>query len=120
MARSCPSLVNYSDKYLFITGGRNSKFPYENYNSVDYYKISNNTWTKAPDLKIARESHSSCTLSDKIYVFCGIVSGDCIDSIESLTITGSEIKTEWQLIEPTVLNYGYLRARSKALTVQLN
>ena len=40
------------------------------------YCIDTNTWSDGPNLVVARQGHSSCTLDNHIYVF-----GDC-DVIE--------------------------------------
>ena len=40
--------------------------------SVDRYDIRENTWSKSPPLRKPRSCHSSCTLNDRIFVFCGI------------------------------------------------
>ena len=72
--RERPSLVNFADQCIFISGGRGlSDFSRRNdlYN-VEKYDIKRNTWSKAPDLCIARMNHSSCVLDDTlIYTFCG-------------------------------------------------
>ena len=68
--RHYPSFLNFKDRYLYISGGEN-KWATTYYDSVDRYDILANEWTSAPKLNKKRAYHSSCTLEDFIYVFCG-------------------------------------------------
>ena len=65
-----PSLVNFANKFLFVSGGR-IKHGEEESKSVDFYNIQKNTWSPAPAMNVARSSHSSCVLGEQIFAFCG-------------------------------------------------
>ena len=66
MIRGSPSLTNYKDSHVFLTGGENQsldrKKKSDYLSSVEVYNIETDTWFPAPSLKRARFSHSSCSL----------------------------------------------------------
>lgn len=84
-ARSCPSLVNFADKYIFVIAGCNPDDYRDYFDNVDVYSIETDSWASAPALNTARMSHSSCMLQEMIYTFCGssFKHGD-LNSIERL------------------------------------
>ena len=53
-------------------------------NLCQYYLISANSWSFAPSLNYARADHSSCTLNEVVYVFCGRTTHGLVNNIESL------------------------------------
>ena len=85
--RSCPSLVNFADKFIFVIAGCNPFDHREYLDSVDVYSIKTDSWAVAPALNTPRMSHSSCVLKDTIYTFCGtnFDQGD-LASIERLNV----------------------------------
>ena len=100
--RMVPTLANFADEFVFVSGGQDPA--YENVlASVQKYDVANDKWTQAPDLSRPRVGHASCTLNDKLYVFCGgVVSPDASDevaepypdnSIESLDVKALLEKT---------------------------
>ena len=95
------SLVNYGDRYLFLSGGTDSDFlPLD---SVEKYDISENKWTAAPKLNQERYNHSGCSLNDSTYVFCGRAEGYLLNSIERLNVKAllnckDEEGISWQII----------------------
>ena len=62
-------MTNYRDEYIFISGGRYKDDIYPG--RVWYYCVQTNRWGKAPDLTLAKASHSTCTIEDYIYVAGG-------------------------------------------------
>ena len=87
--RFSPSLVNYHDLYIFVSGGENPRKNTEKLTSVDRYDIANDRWSPSgavPPLNQKRHSHSSCTLGDFIYVCCGYDGSLFLSSIERLNV----------------------------------
>ena len=85
MARYEPSIVNFSNEFVFVCGGYNNQVGYMD--SVEKYDLADETkpWSiEVPRLKTARRRHSSCSLSDYIYVFCGENENGLLSSIERL------------------------------------
>ena len=80
-ARQVPSLTNFADRHIFVSGGQDPKW--ESFlSSVHRYDIQNDSWSRAPALSRPRVGHSSCALNDMIYVFCGgVVNPDDNDEI---------------------------------------
>ena len=82
---------------IYFTGG------VRNYvlTSCERYCIRTDQWVPAPDLNVARESHSSCAQGRFLFVFCGWNLYDgFLNSIEQLDteadMNGSA--TQWNLI----------------------
>ena len=61
--------------------------------SVEKYHIESNTWSEAPQMNLARSWHSSCSLSDKIYVFFGVYEAD-VRSIRSIEFLNAKDHVE--------------------------
>ena len=70
--RCMPSLTNFKNEYVYVSGGMNPESKYI-MASVDRYEISTNTWSKTQPMTKPRSCHSSCALNDFIFVFCGII-----------------------------------------------
>ena len=83
MARFWPSLANYADEFIFIIAGRNPISGAE-YDSVDMYTISTDTWKQAPSLNQARDCHSSCVAARNIICVFGGFGNVCqmLNSLE--------------------------------------
>ena len=64
-----PSLVNYRDELIFLTGGFTTGIG--NLKKVKVYDIKSNSWSNAAPLNVARNYHSCCSLANYIYVVCG-------------------------------------------------
>ncbi|ORX94672.1 galactose oxidase-like protein precursor [Clohesyomyces aquaticus] len=65
----CPGISTLQDGRIVIQGGSDAK-------SVSFYHPSNNTFTRGPDLQIARGYQTSTTLSDgRIFTIGGAYSG---------------------------------------------
>ena len=65
------------------------------------YLVEENTWIELPNLVMARESHSSCVLGNKVFVFGGHESRGILNAIEVLEqscIDPAEVLMPWQLI----------------------
>ena len=70
--RRFPSLVNFCDKILFVSGGWNPSDIKHFHNSVERYDIARDVWSAAPALNVPRMNHSSCVLGyNAIYAFFG-------------------------------------------------
>lgn len=87
-------------KVVVLTGGR-SKSDYAS--SACYaYSVDGRVWEDLPDLNIARESHSSCSLKLSVYVFGGHDGRfDLLNAVEVLQLNEngiSEHQDPWQLI----------------------
>ena len=54
---------------IVLSGGR-SKADYSS-NACYAYSVNDREWDELPDLVMARESHSSCSLESNVYVFGG-------------------------------------------------
>ena len=69
-ATTClPSLANYKDELIFLTGG--FTIGITNLKKAKVYDIKSNSWSNAPPLNYARNYHSCCALANYIYVVCG-------------------------------------------------
>ena len=91
--RSCPSLVNFRSKFLFISGGYDPTSNSEFYNSVDMYDHSKNTWSAAPSMNWARSSHSTCVVNgNSVYAFFGYTSQQgFLESVEKLDVPSNGV-----------------------------
>ena len=103
--RSYPALANFKDKYIFCSSGLNPETN-ASLRTVDVYKINGNAWLPkrlCPKMRQARYNHSSCTLGDSLYVFCGESQEDSgyVETIEFVDANAviEGWKTKWQLIE---------------------
>ena len=108
-------MCNYKDRYLFVSGG--FKFP-DWYDCVDMFDIENDEWNLAPNLNKKRAAHSSCSLENSIFVFCGATQAYMM-SIEMLDAEGfiNGEPVEWQLVQ---LNEGSLSPRENPLVASLS
>lgn len=70
-ARLNPSLANFEDAFVFVSGGYNSQNFRQVLTSVEYYSIREDLWTSAPDMINARFGHSTCALGNVLYTFGG-------------------------------------------------
>ena len=105
-----------------MSGGANP-IKYQSYfNIVKVYSISENDWWEAPPLHTPRYGHSSVTLQNYIYAFCGMNGsqngGTYLNSVEridaDLVITNYYGRSEsfdtcWELVET---RFGHLTART--------
>lgn len=65
----CPGISSLEDGRIIITGGSNAE-------DTSFYNPSDNTFTKGPDMKIARGYQTSATLSDgRVFTIGGAYSG---------------------------------------------
>ena len=69
--RCLPSLVNFNDEFIFVSGGEKVSDLSIVYKTVDAYNINKDTWSVATSMCMPRIRHSKCALSSHIYVFCG-------------------------------------------------
>lgn len=131
-ARQVPSLANFADEFIFVSGGQDPKW--ESFlSSVHKYDIQNDSWSRAPALSKPRVGHASCTLNDMIYVFCGgVVNPDDNDdigepnpdnSIEFLNaraLINGTAQVTWQLVQLAEPNSSPLSARFLPVVAPLN
>ena len=78
--RGCPSLANFKDQHLLVSGGMSNE--YKCLQTMDIYDIKNDRWTTGPAMQTPRIQHSSCVLSNFVYVFFGFYEKDTINKIE--------------------------------------
>ena len=64
------ALCNVMDKYIVMTGGMISAL-FSLRNSVYQFDLEANEWSNLPPMKKSRFMHSSCSIDETIYVFCG-------------------------------------------------
>ena len=83
------SITEIQDKLIFLTGGEDldCNILHETWS----YFIEFDKWQREPDLKIARNSHSSCSSNERVHVFCGFDEG----SVESLRVGAAQA---WEVI----------------------
>ena len=82
--RCAPSLVNFDDELIFITGGYIIDEEQSSARAF-CYKISTDEWREAPAMNERRWNHSSCVLGNALYVCCGLGLNDFkCSSIERL------------------------------------
>ena len=93
----------------------------EYFRSVEYYDIITNTWTtNCPEINTARFGHSSCSLDNYIYTFCGRNGTGILNSIELIEANienYSLIMSQWELIQFDVESF---QPRFYALVAPLN
>ena len=69
-ARMVPTLANFADEFVFVSGGQDPA--YQNVlDTVNRYDVANDKWSQSPAMTKPRVGHASCSLDDKLYVFCG-------------------------------------------------
>lgn len=79
--------------YLYVSGGQlnNGSGLCHKLRSVERLNLSLKKWEKVVPMNVARSNHSSCSLDDSVYVFCGLGNeGWCtppMNSIEKLAIS---------------------------------
>ena len=75
---------------IVVTGG--SAAP----KKAEIYNIKNNKWKELPDIYRARHNHSSYSINDMGYIFCG----DSTTSIERLYL--NHVQSGWKWIETSM------------------
>ena len=122
LARGRPSLVNFDDRYIFVSGGRNLSDTRDFLKSLDRYDVTLDKWgetKKQPTLKIGRMSHSSCALGDFVYVLAGYnLKNKVLDSMEKMNARTLIEGTRTQWIE-VKLKIGMLPARLDPIFCQI-
>ena len=68
-ARDYPAFCNFNNVAIIVSGGRTSR---KLFTEVERYDIARDTWTPMAPLNEGRVLHSSCTLGNRVYVFCGV------------------------------------------------
>ena len=90
---------------IYLTGG---EINYKAVPSCERYCILTDQWFPAPDLNVARTSHSSCAQGRFLFVFCGCNDTGSLNSIEQLDTEADTngSATQWNLISvsPDVLS----------------
>ena len=86
------SLVSVADRFIFfIGGGLDSLSPYVIH--VEYFDTKTETFHLAPWLNTPRSGHSSCTLGNTIYTFCGQNKDGHLSSVERLRVHPKRIRS---------------------------
>ena len=89
-----PCLTKFTQDFIFSIGGVNK-------DSVHIYRILENSWVRAPTLKLARYNASSCELGPKVYVFGGLTQHgsmvfSAIEMIDAATVVkGIRAGVKW-------------------------
>ena len=81
--RHQPSLCNVRNRYIFLIGGLISG---THTPACLRYDLSSDRWEVMPELKVAREYHSSCMLGDYIFTVAGTGYDGILNSMEVLKI----------------------------------
>ena len=71
-ARMVPTLANFEDEYVFVSGGQDPAYQTV-LNTVNCYDVAKDKWPQSPAMTKPRVGHASCSLNDRLYVFCGAV-----------------------------------------------
>ena len=71
-ARMVPTLANFEDEYVFVSGGQDPAYQTV-LNTVNCYDVAKDKWSQSPAMTKPRVGHASCSLNDRLYVFCGAV-----------------------------------------------
>ena len=82
------AVTNYSDKALYLSGGRNDKGLTSK--EVYVFNVDEGVWgdKREPDLNVGRIDHGVCVLGDRIYVVCGYAYGyGYLESMEMLDLS---------------------------------
>ena len=94
------ALANYEDSVIFLSGG--SAVGLKVHRDVYALDLTTLSWRTMPRMMQGRYNHSSMTLGEQLYVFCG----DCRNSIEVLSpIPSSEIgKASFRYVNSDMLS----------------
>ena len=90
-------MCNYSDKFIYISGGESLGNYDTIVDKVVRYNIDTEVWEDVVNLNVGRNIHSSCTLNDTIYVVGGVNGSKFISTMEKLDIKRAQ--SRWQIIE---------------------
>lgn len=91
-------MANENDENIHLTGGWGKGY-ISNGAFAEYrvYSLQANSWSKGPNLKVARHVHGSTILNEKLYVFAGMDETDqCINSLEVLELNA--VSKAWTLL----------------------
>ena len=78
------ALANYGDIVIYKSGGCSFGQKCTAKSDCERYDLQLKRWFVAPELQVARESHSSCSLGNYVYVFCGLRGTRHLLSVEQL------------------------------------
>ena len=67
-----PSLANYKDKFVILSGGVPDGSNLVPSQQVHMYNCERNMWKDCPEMNTPRQKHSSIVLGKMLYVFFGI------------------------------------------------
>ena len=101
---SYPSLVNFRDKYIFMTGGTRTRKEDSWAREVFRYNICFDSWSSLPSLNVGRQYHSSCVVESAIYVCGGVdLQGKYVEmSLEKLRVKdldGFATARRWEVLD---------------------
>ena len=88
------SLCSYTNQFVFVSGGESSGTKRDKVVrlKVDKMDLEANNWEVMPSLNVARSLHSSCALSNALYVIGGYAYDDN-PPIEKLSNPGSDVQS---------------------------
>lgn len=97
--RSSHAVCSYAERFIFASG---SGYDFDHAATAECFDTQTNSWTRVPDLNIARSQHASCCVDDAIYVFCGGNQKGYTDTVERFNLHNQE--SGWLLIQITGLD----------------
>ena len=96
--REYPALTNYEDKLIFVVGGAMSCNVLR---TVEFYRIRDGAWERAPNLNHPRRNHSCCVQGKFVYALCGFDGARLMNSIERVDAQGLRRKShgiKWEIL----------------------
>ena len=87
MYREDYALCNYDDRSVYVSGGTIGP---DRTRTVEKLNMKEDRWEQIQPMNERRAFHSSCSLKNAIYVFCGRDYGKVVNSIEKLVVEGPD------------------------------
>ena len=100
--RISAAIANFKDSHIFVSGGE-TEIRGRTLKSVEYYSIKADSWSTAPNMNTKRDSHSSCSLGDFVYVSCGSNGNRDTNCVERLNakklLAGDSQDIVWEVLQ---------------------
>ena len=104
-ARDKCSMASYQDRLIFVTGGttRDARMPMRgfirSFKGVFCYDIGSGTWTEAPEMNEARDSHGSTILNTTLYVYAGYGLSGALGRLINIDCGVFEATASWETLQ---------------------